>query len=62
ADRHLHLRKQVEGKGKGRQTRTTVARLDGKARIDELAEMMAGRAATATTRRQARELVAAAGS
>ncbi|MEO0966607.1 MAG: DNA repair protein RecN [Planctomycetota bacterium] len=61
ADRHLHLRKQVEGRGKARQTRTTVTPLAGKARIDELAEMMAGREATATTRRQARELVAAAG-
>jgi DNA repair protein RecN (Recombination protein N) len=60
ADRHLHLRKAVEGKGKRRQTRTTVTPLAGKARIDELAEMMAGREATATTRRQARELVGAA--
>ncbi|MEN1706552.1 MAG: hypothetical protein AAGJ54_13720, partial [Planctomycetota bacterium] len=38
ADRHLHLRKQVEGRGKSRQTRTTVTPLSGKARIDELAE------------------------
>jgi len=60
ADRHLHIRKTVEGKGKAKQTRTTVTTLAGKARIDELAEMMAGREATATTRRQARELVNAA--
>ncbi|MEM6332593.1 MAG: DNA repair protein RecN [Planctomycetota bacterium] len=60
ADRHLHIAKRVEGRGKARQTRTTVSELTGKARIDELAEMMAGREATATTRRQAREMVGAA--
>jgi len=60
ADRHFRIEKSVAGKGKARQTRTSVARLDDKARIDELAAMMAGHEATATTRKQARELVAAA--
>lgn len=59
-DRHLHIAKHVTGKGKDRQTRTRVAPLEGDARIDELAEMMAGKEATATTRKQAKELLAAA--
>jgi DNA repair protein RecN (Recombination protein N) len=60
ADRHLRIEKTVTGGGRSRQTRTTVTLLQGAARVDELAAMMAGKAATATTRRQARELLAAA--
>jgi DNA repair protein RecN (Recombination protein N) len=60
-DRHLHIRKAVTGKGKSRQTVTTVARLEGEDRVVELAEMMAGRDATSTTRKQAEEMLAGAG-
>jgi DNA repair protein RecN (Recombination protein N) len=60
ADRHVRIAKQIEGRGKDKTTRTTVQRLDGEARIEELAEMLAGAGATATTRTQAREMVAAA--
>ncbi|MFW5681736.1 MAG: DNA repair protein RecN [Phycisphaeraceae bacterium] len=60
ADRHFRIEKSVLGKGAARQTRTTVRPMAGKDRIDELAEMMAGREATDTTRRQAKELIAAA--
>jgi len=56
-DRHFHIVKRVEGSGKTKQTRTTVEQLKGEARIGELAEMMAGDKPTATTRRQARELL-----
>lgn len=58
ADRHLRIAKQVEGKGRNRQTRTTVKLLEGKERIEELAEMLAGTGVTATTRKQAQELLA----
>jgi len=61
ADRHVHVAKAVEGTGKDRQTRTTVAPLDGKQRVEELAAMLAGAAASATTRKQARELLQTAG-
>jgi DNA repair protein RecN (Recombination protein N) len=60
AQRHLKIRKAVEGVGRSRTTRTTVTPLTGKARITELAEMMAGKGVTATTLKQAEELVAAA--
>lgn len=60
-DRHFRIAKSVAGSGKSRQTRTEVAVLDGKPRIEELAEMMAGAKVTPTSRRQAKELVAAAG-
>ena len=60
ADRHFHIVKTVTGKGKARQTQTTVGVLDGEARINELAEMMAGTKVTATSRKQAEELLAAA--
>lgn len=60
ADRHLRIAKEVAGSGKSRQTRTTVTELSGGDRIEELAEMMAGKQATATTRKQARELLEAA--
>ncbi|MEM9913339.1 MAG: DNA repair protein RecN [Planctomycetota bacterium] len=61
ADRHFHIVKTVTGKGKAKQTQTTVGTLDGDARINELAEMMAGEKVTATSRKQAKELLAAAG-
>ncbi len=61
ADRHFHLAKAVVGKGKARQTQTTVTVLEGQARVEELAEMMAGKAVTPTSRKQAEELLAAAG-
>ena len=60
ADRHFHIVKQVAGTGKSKHTDTTVQRLDGKARVDELAEMLAGSKATTTSRKQARELIASA--
>ena len=57
ANRHFRIEKAVAGRGKQRSTRTTVARMAGKARVDELAEMLAGAEATPTTRRQAKELL-----
>lgn len=61
ADRHLRITKELVGKGRTRQTRTAVAALHGAERIDELAAMLAGQSATDTSRRQARELIDAAG-
>jgi DNA repair protein RecN (Recombination protein N) len=61
ADRHLHITKQVDGKGKDRKTQTTVLVLEGNARVSELAEMLAGKDATATTRKQIKEMLAGAG-
>ncbi|MEZ6191482.1 MAG: DNA repair protein RecN [Phycisphaerales bacterium] len=61
ADNHLRITKTVTGRGKDRQTHTTVAPVTGKTRVEELAEMMAGKDVTATTRKQARELIDAAG-
>ncbi|MFP4224576.1 MAG: DNA repair protein RecN [Phycisphaeraceae bacterium] len=61
ADRHLRIAKDVTGEGDRRQTRTTVSRLESNARVSELADMMAGQAATATTRKQAKELLKTAG-
>ncbi len=60
ADRHFHIVKHVVGKGKGRQTKTTVGVLEDQARVDELAEMMAGHKVTDISRQQAAELLAAA--
>jgi DNA repair protein RecN (Recombination protein N) len=60
ADRHFHIVKSVTGKGKAKQTQTTVGVLEGDARVAELAEMMAGSKVTATSREQAKELLAAA--
>ncbi len=60
ADRHFHIVKEVTGSGRTKRTDTTVQRLDGKHRIDELAEMLAGTKASTTSRRQAKELLAAA--
>lgn len=60
ADRHLHITKQVKGKGKARQTQTTVLVLEGDDQVNELAEMLAGKDATATTRKQIKEMLAGA--
>ena len=60
ADRHFRIHKSVVGKGKHKETVTSVTPIQGDARIDELAEMMAGHAVTPTTRKQAQELLAAA--
>jgi len=59
ADRHMRIAKAVAGKGDARQTRTTVTRLDGKERIEELAEMLAGKDVTTTTRKQVEEMIEA---
>ena len=61
ADRHFHIVKQVVGTGKAKTTKTTVGVLEGDARVEELAEMMAGTKVTPTSRKQAKELLAAAG-
>ncbi len=55
-DQHLKITKQVTGGT----TSTTVSTIDGNTRIDELAEMLTGKDATATTRKQAKELIALA--
>lgn len=60
ADQHFHIIKEVTGTGKTKRTDTTVQTLTGKARVNELAEMLAGTGATTTSRRQAKELIAAA--
>lgn len=60
ADRHFCITKQVVGRGAKRSTQTTVAALEGEDRVAELAEMMAGSTASAVSREQARELIAAA--
>jgi len=60
ADRHLHIAKAVEGKGKEKQTRTTVRVLDGKDRVEELAEMLAGKDVSETTRKQVKEMLESA--
>jgi len=54
AAHHLKITK-ATSKG---QTRTTVSTIDDDDRIDELAEMLTGKNATDTTRKQARELLA----
>jgi DNA repair protein RecN (Recombination protein N) len=53
ADRHLTVRK-VQG---GDKTQTTVLPMTGNDRVEEIAEMIGGKAITATTRAQARELL-----
>src|SRR5690606_4033474 len=54
ADHHLKIEKTVEGGV----TRTTVRALESEsARVEELAEMLAGRDVTATTLAQAHELI-----
>lgn len=61
ADRHFHIVKQVTGAGKSKRTDTTVCQLQGNSRVTELAEMLAGNTATPTSRKQAKELIQAAG-
>jgi DNA repair protein RecN (Recombination protein N) len=56
ADRHLTVRKSVEGN----RTATTVRAVEGDDRLEELAEMIGGQRITETTRAQARELLEAA--
>lgn len=60
ADRHFNIVKEVHGSGKGKQTRTTVQVLSDGNRVNELAEMLAGAKLTATSKRQAKELLEAA--
>lgn len=57
ADRHLAIAKEVE---KGR-TRTAIARLEGEARVTEVADMIAGGADEKTARAEARRLLKAGG-
>lgn len=56
ADRHLTVRKEVDGK----QTRTSVRMMEGEDRLHELAEMIGGHHITATTLAQVQELLEAA--
>lgn len=58
-DRHFHIVKEVVG-GKRKHTDTTVRLLKANERVNELAEMLAGSKASTTSRRQAKELLAAA--
>ena len=58
ATHHFRVSKHVAG---GR-TVVRMEPLEEEERVDELARMLAGNLATATTRRQARELLAATGS
>ncbi|MCC5830735.1 MAG: DNA repair protein RecN [Phycisphaeraceae bacterium] len=60
ADRHLKITKSSEGAGDERTTRSRVERVDGQGRVEELAEMLAGREASRTTLQQAEELLARA--
>ncbi|MCE5278575.1 MAG: hypothetical protein LLG03_11175, partial [Planctomycetaceae bacterium] len=59
ADHHLQIRKDVAGSGDGRQTSASVCVLEGDARVQELAEMMAGKNPTPATLTHARQLLAA---
>lgn len=61
ADRHLHISKIIEGKGKDRQTRTSVSLLQGTGRVEELAQMLAGNEVSSTTRKQIKEMLVTAG-
>lgn len=60
ASHHLRIAKEVTGKGARAQTVTSISPLKGKERVQELAEMLAGRDVTSTTRKQAREMIAVA--
>ena len=57
ADRHFRIAKETAAGT----TRSGVEVLDGKPRVEELAEMISGEAVTPTTRKQARELLSGAG-
>ena len=59
-DRWSREARAQHGSGKAKRTDTTVQTLAGKQRVNELAEMLAGNGATSTSRRQAKELIAAA--
>jgi DNA repair protein RecN (Recombination protein N) len=54
ADRHLRVVKEIAGQ----RARTRVEALDGEARVDEIADMIAGGAAEDTARAEARRLLA----
>jgi DNA repair protein RecN (Recombination protein N) len=56
ADRHLTVRKEVSGQ----RTETKVRTMEGRERLQELAEMIGGQRITDTTRAQAQELLDAA--
>lgn len=56
ADNHIKIQKSVQG---GRTT-TSFVRLEGEARVEEIAHMIHGSAATATTRQQAQEMLQSA--
>ena len=56
-DRHYSVRKRQVGK----RTLAEAVNLDGEARVEELAGMLAGKRPTPTSRRHASELLAAAG-
>jgi len=56
ADRHVKLHKETK---QGR-TRTVASRVEGQARLEELAEMIRGRGATQVTLKEAREMLAEA--
>ena len=53
ADRHLRVRKEIQD----RRTRTVVGELSGEARVDEIADMIAGGAEQETARAEARRLL-----
>ena len=57
ADRHFRIAKEVAGQGQNKSTHTSVSVLTGDSRIDELAEMLAGKNATPTSRKQAQEML-----
>lgn len=60
ADHHHRIVKEVSGAGEARVTKTRVEALTGEARVAELADMLAGKSAGDTTRKQAKELMTAA--
>jgi len=57
ADHHLQISKEIVGPADDRQTLAKVRPLDGDDRVRELAEMMAGKNATAATLEHARGLL-----
>ncbi|MBN1554809.1 MAG: DNA repair protein RecN [Phycisphaerae bacterium] len=57
ADRHIRISKEVTGPEKDRQTVARVSTLKHQQRVDELAEMMAGKNATPAARTHARDLL-----
>jgi DNA repair protein RecN (Recombination protein N) len=59
ADHHLHIAKVIAGEGSTRATNTTVRPLRGQARLEELAEMLAGKDFGQAALAQAREMLQA---